>query len=145
MHDYKVVLYKDDSFIAKIIKLVTKSEYCHVSILIDNMFCYETNMFEKSHICIFNYDASKHDMYEINGEVSQYNAKKFISKHIGNKYDYMEIIKILIKNNRFKDKENKYICSSLVLEFIKKCTNVKVDKDVKIVSPQDLINLGVIK
>lgn len=144
-HDYKIVFYKDDSFIAKIIKFVTRSKYCHVSILIDDMFVYETNMFEKSHICIFDYDANKHDVYELNGEVSDYNARKFMASHLGNSYDYMEIIKILFKTNKLKDKDNQYICSSLVLEFIRKCTDIKLDSGVKIVSPQDLIDLEVIR
>lgn len=143
-HNYKIVFYKDDSLIAKIIKFVTKSKYCHVSILIDDTFVYETNMFEKSHICIFEYDSTKHDIYELNGEVSDYNAKKFISQHLGNHYDYMEIFKILVKNNKLKDKKNEYICSSLVLEFIKKCTNIKIE-DIDLVTPQDLVEIGVIQ
>lgn len=144
-HNYKLVFYKDDSLIAKIIKFVTKSKYCHVSILIDNMFIYETDVFKKSHICIFEYDHSKHEVYEFNGEVSDYNARKFMATNLGNSYDYMEILKILLKNNKLKDKQDEYICSTLVLEFIKKCTNIKIDGELKLATPQDLIDLEVIR
>lgn len=143
MKPYDIVFFQNDSIISKIIKWFTKSQYSHVGILTyDLNVVFDIQLVGRStYRKIKNRD--KIDIYRLNAEVDENQALSWIMNHGNLKYDLGEIVKIVF-NKKTRDDDNKFICSTLVLDFIRNCTDMKVDENLYIVSPQDLIDLNLV-
>ena len=140
---YDIVFFKNNSIISKLIKWFTKSEYSHVGIVtIDTNFIFDANMFKRTTCRKLKLDKNT-EIYRISANIDYNRALSWIFEHSYLPYDMGEILKILL-NIRTEDNDNKFICSTLVLDFIKDCTNDPRIENLHIVSPQELIDLGLV-
>ena len=139
---YRLVFYKDNTILGKLIKWFTKSEYCHVGILINTNTLFDIDKGRTSRLSPFEYDENKHDIYELCGKVDDNLATNFIYSHLDKKYDMGEILKIILNLKNIADIDDKWICSTLVFDFIKECTDIEINTKIKIVTPQDLVETG---
>lgn len=133
-----IVFVKNDTFISKLIKRFTNSDYSHCGIIISPMHIYETNYNINSSIQHFSYNKNMCDIYRVNFEFDEEKFKEFISNNIGNKYDFMEILKIIFRINK-ADNDNEYICSTLVRDAFKYASGIDlVDENIKVCTPEDI-------
>lgn len=141
MQSYDIIFFKSENLIGKLISIFTKSEYCHVGILMptkDEIF--DINFGKPSGISKLK--TKNISVYRVNDEINNYEAQKWISENTNLKYDLGEILRYVFGFNR-KDNDNDFICSTLVLDFIDNCTQMDVS-NIHIVVPQDLIDLKLV-
>lgn len=142
MERYDIIFFKSNTLTGKIISFITRSEYCHVGLYFENNTIFDINIGRNSRFNkIKNY--SNLEIYRVNGIINNYNAQKWIYEHYNLKYDIGEVLKFIFKINT-SDDDNKFICSTLVLDFIKNCTNIVIPENTYIISPQDLIDLNLV-
>lgn len=143
MQPYDILFFKSTDLLGKLIATFTRSKYCHVGILMpDKKTLFDINIGKRSNIVKL-VNIKNIEAYRVNGIIYGHNVDKWIINHFGLKYDIGEVIKCIMGINT-PDDDNKFICSSLVLDFLKNCTNVKIPPNTYIVSPQDLIDLNLL-
>lgn len=118
---------KTDSFISKVIAKVTKSEYSHVGLIVgfdrDNQMItiIESDRFIKTKVTKIKI-SDYHAIYtsgNLSNEVRE-RIVKYAFKKIGTRYDYMQILGLLLsllfdkERNGFFNSANKIICSELI-------------------------------
>lgn len=117
MQKYDILLYKGTSIISKIIRFITKSEYSHSAIVIDECHVAECNIWYSFRIRHISYVSDSYDLYRCKEEYNKDKIMEFIHNNIGSKYDYREILRCL--GFKIKDDKNKLICSESVYDCFK--------------------------
>lgn len=93
--EYDILLVKGNNWIARIIQKLTKSEYSHVALKLNNYHIVENKWFSKikiKHIYFNNYD-----IYRVVGLTNNQKDKidKFILQSLNSNYDYFRVFTML--------------------------------------------------
>lgn len=143
---------KSNSLISKTIAKITKSEYTHVGLIIEeyrdgHLKIIESNRFVNTREVEVELDEELHVIYEIEKTEEQKDRIiKYAKSSLGMKYDYFQILGLflsLIFNRRERalfNSSNKLICSELIdLSYYK--AGIKRNTDLKLgnITPQELL------
>jgi len=138
---YDIILSKDNSIISRIIKYLTKSEYSHVSIMVDACYIAESIGFESVQIKRF-YETD-YDVFRVVGLTDEQKEKigEFIIQNLNHKYDYFRLISmafhIIFKWN-VVNISKWYTCDEFVLlSFLNANIDLLPDKDIDEITPND--------
>ena len=123
----KILQYRGTGFVSKAIQIQTRSPYSHTAIQFsDGDVCeaWHTGGDRFWHGSVrwisdpFDEHASNTmiDVYRINGAVDEQKARAFCDSHIGDKYDFLSVIRFM--NRRDAPKNDKWFCSELALSCI---------------------------
>lgn len=134
-----MILCKNKGLLSRIVKWFTDSEYSHVALVLDEKHLYHTNYNTNLKITHMIYPRNSYDVYRVIGEYDKDKLQEFIYNNINNKYDFMDIVKIIFRINT-DDKDNEYICSELVRRAYEYAGLKLVDDTIKIATPQDIAN-----
>lgn len=134
-----IFLVKNDTFISRIIRWITRSEYSHCGVFLDSMHIYHTEYNQGLRITHSLYPKGKVEVYRANIPFDNEKLHSFICDNIGNKYDFGEILKVLFRINK-KETDSEYICSSLVREAFLYASGVDVCDGIEIPTPKDIAN-----
>lgn len=126
---------RGDSLISNAIKFVTDSDYSHVGIFLDDIHIYHTEYNTVSSIVHLKYPKDKIVVYRLYEEINEEKLRDFIYSHMGNKYDFKEIIKIVLRINT-DENDNEYICSTLIRNAFRQ-QGIELSNK-KIPTPEDL-------
>lgn len=110
-----------DTWISKLISKLTKSEYTHVGLALDNFRIIEADRFVNTRIVKFEYDEKIHSLYR-SKEVDDTMKEKIYTKAIlfeKYPYDYFQIFQWLFRflfgwNVSIINRANRLICSELI-------------------------------
>lgn len=145
MKKYSLLFYKGNSFVSKIIKLFTKSDYSHVAMVLDEYHVIETDWRFPVSIRHIKYNKTDYHIYHLNIELTQEQEeciKKFIYEEIDKKYDlkffFTRWFKIMFDCKTYDD-VNAYTCDDLIYEaFLRAGIKLVENKDE--MTPQTLAN-----
>lgn len=114
-----IIFYKGDSLISKIIKKVTKSEYSHMAIIVDNLHIIETDWKFPVSINHLSYSTLSYDVYrcaELN-EGQRREMLNFLRDELQKKYDWTFLFSRwlhIMFGTRIRNNTEKYNCDELV-------------------------------
>lgn len=146
---------KNNSFISRMIAKLTRSEFTHVGLIVayDEMTrvatIIESNRFIKTRLSRIQLD-KQHVVYSTGVMTNEMrnNVVKFAYKELGTKYDYFQILGILIsllfkkKRISYFDSRNKLICSELIdLAYCKAGVPRRNIYPIGNISPQELLEV----
>ena len=139
----------EDTWISKLIAKLTKSDYTHVGLALDNHRIIEANRFVDTRIVHFQYDEKIHSLYR-SKEVDDTIKEKIYTKAIQYEkypYDYLQVIRWGIRlifgwNMSISNRANKLICSELI-DFVFLASGLKRKNilDIGDITPNMLIDL----
>ena len=122
-----VAFYKSNhdkaKFMDKIISLTTNSMYSHVELVFDiaidkfSGYCYSSSPRDggvRSKLIEFN--PTRWDLVEVDTDKTEDELYKFMSDHIGKKYDWLGAVGVVVP--WFNGKEHRWFCSEIVAEFL---------------------------
>lgn len=111
---------KNTTFISRLIRWFTKSQYSHCGIFVSNdgIHLYHTEFNMGLKLTHLMYPSEKMEVYRVAGEYNHDKLHEFIQKNIGNKYDFGEIFKVIFSCKK-KETDSEYICSNLIFEAYK--------------------------
>jgi hypothetical protein len=119
------IFYKGESLIGKFVKSVSKSEYSHVSLLLDDFHCLELNYKSPTSIQHFSYPEGSYHLYKLNFVLREYQLEKlnrFIRNNISTKYDWKFIVSRglnLLFNTPIINSKGRFNCDELIVEAFK--------------------------
>lgn len=118
----KIGFYKKNGFVANIIKFLTRGQYSHVAIEVNNTF-YEAKEFSLVRKYVtWTKNSSQIDIYEL--EITDDQERRlvnFLEKQIGKKYDYLMVLGFLFYVTREKRKSRgKWFCTELIFAALEK-------------------------
>ena len=123
----EILLFKDDSFIGKYIKLFTRRKYSHAAIRTKDGTVYEATA--KHGVRKLNHITEKEgfnkyiiDVYKVKTTAAQDKIIiKFLEEQLGKKYDFWMVAGFVIYSNRESRKSwGKWFCSELVFAAFEK-------------------------
>ena len=123
MKKLRIVLFKGNSFIAKLIHWQTRSEYTHVGIVIyDSDYPGEHKLYEAYHIGGVRSDRNYYTLldeteaYIIPGLVGDTvdMVESFLKSKVGLKYDFLSVARFV--SRREAPRNDRYFCSELVVD-----------------------------
>lgn len=141
----KIVFKKGRTFISLLIRLITRSKFSHVGIVIDDII-YETDIG-------YNFRKSKFDWEEsiYNGIILDISNEekddliKYLNSNIGKKYDNKENLRYILKLFNldwiFKDNNRKWNCVESVVDSLHMVEKYKHISESETYSPNDLYNM----
>jgi uncharacterized protein YycO len=116
----KVALYKGNSIINKLIRLFTRGNYNHVSVIFEDGTCVEANPVKGiyAHKQFFDDVKQKNYLIEIYtvDQTPEQNLimEDFVKRQIGKKYDFMAFLGFLFyATKETRKSSNKWMCSEL--------------------------------
>ena len=147
---------RTNTFISKAISALTKGEYTHVGLIVafDGLTgvatIVESDRFVATRINQIVLDKNNHSIFTTPNPKPEEVVKKIVKfgyDSIGKKYDYIQILGILLsllfKNEKlnFFNSQNKLICSELIdLAYFNSGVERRCEKKLGNVLPQELIN-----
>lgn len=135
-----VVLVRNNTIISRLVQWFTNSDYSHCGISLDDTHIYDINYNIKSGIRHIPYTSDMCDIYRPKFDFDEDKFKEFILKNIGNRYDFIEILKIIFRINR-PDEDKEYICSTLVRDALLYASGINIAEDKFVIcSPADIAN-----
>jgi hypothetical protein len=148
LQQFDILFYKGSSWISRLIKAETSSEYSHVALVIDPLHVVETDWRYPLRINHINYKSSDFDIYRVDLSIMEREKMlEFIYMSLNVKYDYDEILKIFLNNKlklNLRDDDNFYTCASWIYSVFLSAGKNLVPMSSDIVSPQALIRGGII-
>ena len=116
-----LVFVTGSSFISKIIKAITKSLYTHVAIVVSDNIILEADAFKTVTISELNYD--KYVIVSTGLNLTEKDVLHTAIKFIGKKYDYLQILKILLNKFLkialpFLNIKSRYTCVELAVSIL---------------------------
>lgn len=134
----KCVFYATNGLYAWLIKFVTKGKYTHCGIVIEDAV-YEAHPFRgviKSKYNPFDWQKS----FDIKvSDKDSLKIKKFLESELGCGYDWFGVARFVFPF--FKPNKNKWFCSELVGEVLKKINFIKKNTRISIFSPERVFQL----
>lgn len=131
---YDVLFYKGNGLLSKVIKLITKGEYSHVGIFIDEYHIVEINYNFTYKLRHNKYRSGAYDVYRCNVGVDENAMTDYIHNTLGQRYDFRELLRCL--GLKVKDNKDRVICSECVYDLFKAGGVDLLDND--IVTPHSL-------
>jgi hypothetical protein len=137
------IFYKGESLVGKLVKSVSKSEYSHISLLLDDFHCLELNYKSPTSIQHFSYPRGSYHLYRLNIVLNNYQLtqlNRFIRNRISTKYDWKYIISRglnFIFGTPIINSKGRYNCDELIIEGFKSLGVSLIEDDVKL-SPETL-------
>lgn len=142
---FSIVAYKGTSLISRLIRMFTKSEYSHVSLMLDDYHCLESNYKTPTSLQHFQYKKGSYDVFVLNEELSdeqKHHISKFIIGRINLKYDWIYIISrffnIILGTKLYSDPK-RYNCDELIVEAFSSIGIDLINEGVKL-SPESITN-----
>jgi uncharacterized protein YycO len=109
----KILAYKGKSWISKIIRWKTRSEYSHVAIELDDGSVVEAwhigGVAHNKDFTTVHTKGTEVDVFEIIGEFNETEAEAFALSQVGKKYDFSTIGRFI--SGRTEPKDGEWICS----------------------------------
>jgi hypothetical protein len=144
LQPFDILFYKGDSFISKLIKKETGSQYSHVALVLDDKHLVEIDRSYNLKINHIGYSKKDFDVYRIDENITRGQHRimmDYVYKTLNSQYDYVEIIDILLLkafNTTLMSDQNKFICST----WINACfSQVGIQlSSMEYPTPQDLIS-----
>jgi Permuted papain-like amidase enzyme, YaeF/YiiX, C92 family len=144
---------KSTSLISRLIAFLTSSNYTHVGLIVEYdettgiVTIIESDRFVNTRLNTFLIDEKKHVVYTTGEKTEEQldRIMKFAFDSIGKKYDYFQIIGLMLseitKGGRYFNNSNRFICSELIdLAYysagVERLTNYNLGN----VTPQELIS-----
>lgn len=122
MRRFNLLFYKGDGLISRVIQKVTKSEYSHVALVLDDFHLLETDWKYPVSIRHIMYVKSDYDVYEFDFNITpeqEIVLLRFIYNELNRKYDWKFLItrwfNIMFKS-KVKDDHLSYTCDDLIYE-----------------------------
>jgi len=122
-----ILLFKNESFLGKIIRFFTRGKYSHAAVRLDSGEIYEAVTKEGVRKLMgikYIEGKNKIDVYTLNvplNKINELNMRDFLDKQIGKKYDYWMVLGFVIKSTRQGRKSrNRWYCSELCAAALEK-------------------------
>lgn len=138
-----VVFVRGKGIISTLIKWIDKGEFSHVVIALENGNCINAEYGTRISIVPFEYDDYKVIDLKLTKEEKKI-LNRIAQNYVGKKYDYGEILHILLKRffkykgrNRFNSPNN-YICSGLVNDLLTSIGKIPDGTDLTDCTPNQL-------
>lgn len=149
-----IILVKGQSLFSKGVKLFTKSDYTHTTMMISDKQMIEANFYKKVNIVDFKYDPKTMEIYRYKGGLSvsqQINVVQSSYEMLDKYYDYLQIVWYMIEffigrhyNSPFH-LDNFIICSELIdVAYTNIGINLVPDREKGNVTPDDLFKSNLI-
>lgn len=145
LQPYDLLFYKGNDFISNIIKKETNSPYSHVALVLDDKHLIEIDKSYNLRIGHLGYSKQSFDIYRLKEPISfgqQMAINEYIYETINSKYDFIEILDILLlKFFKFtiKNDPNKFICSSWINDCLWSAAGIELSNK-EYPTPQELIS-----
>lgn len=142
---YSIIANKGTSVISRLIRLITKSDYSHVSLILDDFHCLESNYKTSTSIQHFQYKNGSYDVYTLKEDLTEKQKKiihKFIMDNINLKYDWLYITSRffnIVVGSKLISSPDRYNCDELIVDAFKAIGIELVNKDIKL-SPASIVN-----
>ena len=144
LQQFDLLFYKGDGFVSKIVRRLSGSKYSHVSVYIGNGRVAEIDWKYKLSIKQCEYNEKNVDVYRYKKDIcfcQRHLMLKFLYDSINSKYDFLEVIDLLIykfTGIKIRNDEDKYICSSWV-NCLFEAGDITLCED-ELLFPEDLIS-----
>ena len=116
-----IIFYRPTGFIGWAISKITKSEYSHVAMAVDNFHIIEADKFIQSRLSDLSYVEDIHRVYRIRDidKATQFAVTTEALTMLGTNYDYSQVfglfLRIILKRDEISlNRANKYICSEII-------------------------------
>lgn len=123
---FDILFFKGDTIIGKLIRFVSKSEYSHVCMFLDQFHTLETAWNKPSIINHFSYKYRDYDIYRLNVQLNDYQKQiilQYITERINYKYDWLYAITRglnLLFGTKIINSKNRFDCDELIYEAFKR-------------------------
>jgi hypothetical protein len=117
--EFDLLFYKGEGIVSNVIKKVTKSDYSHVALVLDDYHLLEADWKKPLSIRHFSYRAEDYDIYRVEGLMEEHKdrLRRYIVDTINSPYDFALIASHLL-NYFFKGKivgsPNRFDCSEWI-------------------------------
>ncbi|MGL5329086.1 MAG: YiiX/YebB-like N1pC/P60 family cysteine hydrolase [Peptostreptococcaceae bacterium] len=134
-----IFLIKNDTFISKLIRWFTRSQYSHCGLCIsdDGIHLWHTEFNMGLRLTHLMYPSDKMEVYRVNVSYDHEKLYDFILANIGNKYDFMEIFKVIFRCKK-AETDSEYICSELIRAAYRHVGIELVDESINVCTPKDI-------
>ena len=120
MHKYDILFYRGSNTISRAVKRITKSQYSHVALVINEYLVVETNWYYPVRFRRNRY--LEHEEFTLKRvenltEEQQEKIFEFISLYLDTRYDYIQIfyhVLNVVFGTKLKNNPNLYTCSELI-------------------------------
>lgn len=119
----KVVLFKGKSFISRLIRWQTRSEYSHAAVLVEEttaghpVMGFVIESMEGVGVRAAQWKAAEDaDVFEVEGlsELEKTRVLKFLNEQVGKKYDWLMVLRFISRRQESRATSGKWFCSELV-------------------------------
>lgn len=111
----KLLAYKGKSITSKAIRILTRSEYSHIAIELDNRMMIEawqrSGVVERANFREGHTPGTSVDVFDIEGPLDSARAEKFLRDKIGAKYDWLNVFRFLYCKPAVENR--RWFCSEL--------------------------------
>ncbi len=143
-----IIFYRPTGFIGWAISKITKSEYSHVAMAVDNFHIIEADKFIQSRISDLSYVENIHRVYRIRDidKATQFAVTTEALTMLGTNYDYSQVfglfLRIIFKRDEISlNRANKYICSEIIDSSLFRAKVPRSDmKHLGDITPQELFD-----
>ncbi|AIW03476.1 enoyl-CoA hydratase/carnithine racemase-like [Bacillus phage Moonbeam] len=143
-----IIFYKPTGFIGWAISKLTKSEYSHVALAVDEFHIIEADKFIKSRISDLSYVENIHRVYRVRDitKEQQFIVTTEALTMLGSSYDYSQVfglfLRIILKRDNVSlNRANKYICSEIIDSSLFRARIPRKDmKHLGDITPQELFD-----
>ena len=106
----KLFFYKGTNLVSKLVRMVTKSQYSHMGIMIDDIHVIDISINYGLKIRHLDYQKKKYDIIEV--DLTREQVLEFSQIYFNTTYDWNEVFRMFFK--KLKHNKKKVICSEFI-------------------------------